>query len=76
MLEFNILKLPYEACIILRCLCSEMGVLPSGARIVVICSHIVFIQIHFDAEMNSFAKNPVPERPYPEFSSFTIAQSH
>ena len=43
MLEFNVLKLPYEACIILRCLCSETGVLPSGTRIVAISVAILYL---------------------------------
>jgi hypothetical protein len=43
MLEFNVLKLLYEACIILQCLCSEMGVLPSSTRIVAISVAILYL---------------------------------
>lgn len=43
MLEFNVPKLPYEACIILRYLCSEMGVLASGTRIVAISVAILYL---------------------------------
>ena len=43
MLEFNVLKLPHEACIILRCLCSVMGVLPSHTRIIAISVAILYL---------------------------------